>query len=241
VIQGEGGIQVVSAEFAREIERVCAEIDCPIVVDEIQSGLGRTGAFFASSHIGLRADYFTLAKGLGGGIAKTSATLIRSGRYRKEFELLHSSTFAKDTFSSALALKVLELLEADGGAAYRLAREAGQRLLTLFEALRRDFPQVVKDVRGKGLMLGLEFHDQSGSAVAAIQEAARSDTFGYVLSGYLLRAHRIRTFPTASAVNTLRFEPSVYLSQAEVDRLETALRELCSVLREQDAQRLFQG
>ncbi|MER5865498.1 aminotransferase class III-fold pyridoxal phosphate-dependent enzyme [Kitasatospora sp. NPDC002040] len=241
VIQGEGGIRVVTEEFAREIEQVCASIDCPIVVDEIQSGLGRTGAFFASSHIGLRADYFTLAKGLGGGIAKTSATLIRSGRYRKEFELLHSSTFAKDTFSSALALKMLELLEADGGAAYRLAEQNGARLLALFEALRRDFPAVVKDVRGKGLMLGLEFHDQSDATATGIREAARSETFGYVLSGFLLRAHRIRTFPTASAVNTLRFEPSVQLSQAEVDQLETALRDLCAVLERQDEQRLFQG
>ncbi|MFJ8046417.1 aspartate aminotransferase family protein [Kitasatospora sp. NPDC096147] len=241
VIQGEGGIRVVSEEFAREIEQVCASVDCPIVVDEIQSGLGRTGAFFASSHLGLRADYFTLAKGLGGGIAKTSATLIRSSRYRKEFELLHSSTFAKDTFSSALALRVLELLEADGGAAYRLARENGDRLLALFEALRREFPEVVTDVRGKGLMLGLEFRDQSAATAPGIREAAQSGTFGYLLSGFLLRAHRIRTFPTASAVNTLRFEPSVHLRQAEVDQLETALRDLCAVLERQDEQRLFQG
>ncbi|AUG80443.1 class III aminotransferase [Kitasatospora sp. MMS16-BH015] len=241
VIQGEGGIRPVSEEFAREIEQVCAEIDCPIVVDEIQSGLGRTGAFFAASHLGLRADYITLAKGLGGGIAKTSATLIRAGRYRKEFELLHSSTFAKDTFSSALALRVLELLEADGGAAYRLAERSGERLLALFEALRREFPEVVTDVRGRGLMIGLEFRDQSAATAAGIREAAQSGVFGYVLSGFLLRAHRIRTFPTASAVNTLRFEPSVHLSQAEIDQLETALRDLCAVLARQDEHRLFQG
>ncbi|MFJ8313918.1 MULTISPECIES: aspartate aminotransferase family protein [unclassified Streptomyces] len=239
VIQGEGGIKVVGEALAAEIQRACATVDCPIVVDEIQSGMGRTGAFFASSLINLRADYYTLAKSLGGGIAKTAVTLVRSCRYRQEFELVHSSTFAKDTFSSTIALKVLELIEAEDGRVYRLARQWGDRLIALFGALREEFPTVVKDVRGKGLMLGLEFHDQSGSDVQGLREAALTDTFGYVVSGYLFRAHGIRTFPTASAVNTLRFEPSVLLTDAEVDRLEAALRELCGILRDQDAQRFF--
>lgn len=240
VIQGEGGIKVVDRELAAEIEQACAAVDCPIVIDEIQSGMGRTGAFFASSHIELRADYYTLAKSLGGGIAKTAVTLVRGSRFRPEFDLVHSSTFAKDTFSSTLALRVLELLEAEDGRAYRLAREWGQRLTALFQELRAEFPDVVKDVRGKGLMLGLEFHDQSGSSVAGFRDAAVTDTFGYVVAGYLFRAHRIRTFPTASAVNTLRFEPSVLLTEAEVDRLAVALRELCEILRDQDEQR-FSG
>ncbi|MEU4499304.1 aminotransferase class III-fold pyridoxal phosphate-dependent enzyme [Streptomyces sp. NPDC023998] len=239
VIQGEGGIKVVTEELAAEIQRACAAADCPIVIDEIQSGMGRTGAFFASSLIGLRADYYTLAKSLGGGIAKAAVTLVSGSRYRHEFELVHSSTFAKDTFSSTLALKVLQLLEAEGGGAYRLAREWGDRLTALFHALRNEFPDVVKDVRGKGLMLGLEFHDQSASSVAGIRDAALTDTFGYIVSGYLFRAHRIRTFPTASAVNTLRFEPSVLLTDPEVDRLDVALRELCVILRDQSEQLFF--
>ncbi|MFE0424856.1 aspartate aminotransferase family protein [Streptomyces sp. NPDC058953] len=240
VILGEGGIRRVTPGAAAEIQRACAAADCPIVVDEIQSGMGRTGAFFASSHIGLRADYYTLAKGLGGGLAKTAVTLIRGGRYRPEFELVHTSTFAKDTFSSTIALRTLELLEADDGRAYRLAREGGERLTEVFDALRAAFPEVVKDVRGTGLMLGLELHDQSGSVMEAVRDAARSGTFGYLVAGYLLRVHRIRTFPTASAVNTLRFEPSVLLTEEEVRRLDIALRELCEVLREGD-ERAFIG
>lgn len=239
-IQGEGGIRALPRGAAREIQRLCADADCPVVVDEIQSGMGRTGAFLASSLVGLRADYYTLAKSLGGGIAKTAVTLIRGSRYRPEFELVHTSTFAKDTFSSTVALRTLEVLEADDGRAYRLARQWGERLTEVFDELRAAFPDVVKDVRGTGLMLGLEFHDQSGAAVAAIREAARAGTFGYLVSGYLLRAHRIRTFPTASAVNTLRFEPSILLTEGEVQQLEGALRELCTVLREGDG-RAFLG
>ncbi|MFD9407338.1 aspartate aminotransferase family protein [Streptomyces sp. NPDC059989] len=237
-IQGEGGIKVLTREFAEEIQAVCAEIDCPIVVDEIQSGMGRSGAFLASSFIGLRGDYYTLAKSLGGGIAKTAVMLVRQARYRREFEIVHSSTFAKDSFSSLIALKVLEMLEADGGRVYRIAGERGERLAATLEAVRAEFPTVVKEVRGRGLMLGLEFRDQSDAESPVIREIAQGGFFGYVVAGYLLREHRLRTFPTASAVTTLRFEPSIELSDAEIDRLGAALREVCTILRDQDGARL---
>jgi acetylornithine/succinyldiaminopimelate/putrescine aminotransferase len=227
-IQGEGGINPITAEFAAELQRVCADFDCPVIVDEIQSGMGRTGAFLASSHIGLRGDYYTLAKSLGGGIAKTAVMLIRQHRHRPEFEFVHSSTFAKDSFSCGIALKVLEMLEAGDGRAYRLARERGDRMAAMLAAVRSAYPDVVRDVRGRGLMLGLEFADQSGAAAPAIREAA--PLLGYVLAGYLLRKHRIRVFPTASNVNTLRFEPSVELLDSEIDQLESGLRAVCDLL-----------
>ncbi|WP_175410349.1 aspartate aminotransferase family protein [Streptomyces sp. TRM64462] len=231
-VQGEGGIQVLTAEFAAEIQRFCAEIDCPVVIDEIQSGMGRTGTLLASSQVGLRGDYYTLAKTLGGGIAKASVMLVRRDRYRREFEIVHSSTFAKDSFSCTIALKVLELLEADGGAAYRRAEERGEALRTMLESVRADHPALVKEVRGKGLMQGLEFHDQSGSPAASVRGLAESGLFGYFLAGHLLRAYRVRTFPTASAVNTLRFEPSLRVSDEEIARLEAGLRDVCRLLEE---------
>ncbi|MFE2295594.1 aspartate aminotransferase family protein [Streptomyces sp. NPDC059452] len=231
-IQGEGGIRVLSEEFAQEIQRACAEAGCPVIVDEVQSGMGRSGDFLASSALGLRADYYVLAKSLGGGIAKTSVMLTRRSRYRPEFELVHSSTFAKDAFSCFLSGRVLEILEADDGAAYRMVRERGAHLLGMLQAVRADFPDVVRDVRGRGLMLGLEFHDQSGSASPAIRENA--PLLGYTVAGYLMREHRIRTFPTASAVNTLRFEPSLYLSDAETRQLEQGLRGAAQLLRAHD-------
>ncbi|MCP3822748.1 aminotransferase class III-fold pyridoxal phosphate-dependent enzyme [Streptomyces sp. A3M-1-3] len=235
-IQGEGGINVISEEFARDIQEVCATADVPIIVDEVQSGMGRSGTFLASSQVGLRADYYVLAKSLGGGLAKSSVMLVRKSRYRDEFELLHSSTFAKDAFSCHIAHKVLDMLEAEDGKAYRLATERGARLTEMFEAVRADFPHVIKGTRGLGLMLGLEFSDQSESTSEPLREQA--DFLGYVIAGYLLREHRIRTFPTASAVNTLRFEPSVLLTDAEIDRLEAGLRAVCGLLRDQDGESL---
>ena len=95
------------------------------------------------------------------------------------------------------------------------------------------------EVRGRGLMLGLEFADQSQAASPAIREAA--PMLGYVLAGYLLQWHRIRVFPTASNVNTLRFEPSVELLDSEIDQLEEGLRAVCDLLRGQHGELLTLG
>lgn len=237
-IRGGAGMKPVSEEYARQIERVCKSLGCPLVVDEVQSGFGRTGAFFASSQIGLQGDYYTLAKSIGGGIAKNAAVLIRQSRFRPEIEVIHSSTFAKDGFSGAIAAKVLEMLEADDGKAYRMAAERGQALRTMLTSVAKDFPEVVADVCGRGLMLAMDLHDQSGSASDVIAEHAKGGVLGYLLSGYLLREHRIRVLPAGPVWNSLRFEPSIYLTDAEIEQTERGLRALLALLREQDGRPL---
>jgi acetylornithine/succinyldiaminopimelate/putrescine aminotransferase/predicted amino acid dehydrogenase len=234
-IQGEGGIHPLTEDYARELRRICDELDCPLIVDEIQSGMGRTGAFFAGSWNGLLGDYVTLAKSLGGGVAKVAATLVRKSRYRKEFELVHSSTFAKDGFSTAIALTSLRILEADGGRAYRLAAERGERVLTMLRGLAATFPDVIRDVRGTGLLIGLELTDQHRAASAIIRDKALSGTLTGFLASYLLREHGIRIGPTASAPNVLRIEPSIHLTDEEISRLEAALEQVCLILRHADA------
>jgi acetylornithine/succinyldiaminopimelate/putrescine aminotransferase len=233
-IQGEGGIREVTPEYAADITAACEEAGVPLVLDEIQSGMGRTGAFFAGSHVGLRGDYYALSKSLGGGIAKAAVMLVRQKFYRGDFELLHSSTYAKDSFSCTIALKVLDMLEADGGRVYRTAVERGAKLAAMLESVRADHPDVVKEVRGRGLMLGLEFHDLSSAPSASVAEHTKTGMLGYAIGAYLLREHDIRVFPTASATETLRFEPSVELTDAEIDRMEAGLRAVVEVLRAPD-------
>lgn len=237
-ILGEGGIHELPPEFAREVQRVATELGIPVVIDEIQTGMGRTGTFLASTHLGLRGDYYTMAKSLGGGIAKAAVLLVRESRYQRDFEMMHSSTFAKDSFSCLIARKVLDIVEADGGAIYRLAAARGDDLLAELRTVQKEFPEVVKDVRGRGLMVGLELHDQSGSPSVALREIHSSGFFGYYVSGYLLREHDIRTFPTSSAVYTLRFEPSVHLGTQEIRKLAGALRDVCHQIRDSDGRRL---
>jgi 5-hydroxydodecatetraenal 1-aminotransferase len=240
-VQGAANMKPVTVEFAHEIEKACEALGCPIVVDEVHSGMGRSGAFLASSHIGLRGDYYTLAKSIGGGIAKNAVVLIRRDRFHQKLEVIHSSTFAKDGFSGSIAIKVLDMLEADGGRAYRLAAERGDRLIAMLNSVRADFPDVIKDVCGIGLMLALEFQDQSNAASEIIREKARGGVLGFVIAGYILREHHIRVLPVGSSWNSVRFEPSIYLTDAEIERTESALRSLCTVLRDQDGQRLIRA
>ncbi|GLF93265.1 aspartate aminotransferase family protein [Streptomyces yaizuensis] len=234
-VLGEGGVVPLRQQDALALRRICTAHGIPLVVDEIQTGAGRCGAFFASSLIGLRGDYVTLAKGIGGGIAKSSVLLVRSDRYRPEFELTHSSTYAKDSLSCSVALTVIDLLEADGGRLYRRAAERGEALRAALEAVRADYPDVVADVRGRGLLLGFAFHDQSDAVSAHVRGLSLGGFFGFAVSGYLLREHALRLMPTGSAPHTLRVEPSARITDAEIARLAAGLRDLCEILRNQDA------
>lgn len=238
-IQGEAGIRVLDIDAIARLRELLDAADIPVIVDEVQSGMGRSGAFFAASHLGLRGDYITLAKSLGGGVAKAAVTLIRSSRYRSDFELVHTSTYAKDSFSTLIALRTVELLEADDGAAYRLAAQRGDKLLAMLRSLRDEFGDVVKEVRGKGLMLGLEFQDLSDSDSDILAEQASGGLIGYMFSGYLLREHNMRVFPTASATSTLRFEPSVHITDEEIARTEAGLRALITLIQAEDGKALL--
>ncbi|KAA5834954.1 aminotransferase class III-fold pyridoxal phosphate-dependent enzyme [Saccharopolyspora hirsuta] len=237
-VQGEGGIVPLTAEFAKQVQELGAEFGCPVVVDEIQSGTGRTGTFFASAQLGLLGDYYVLSKSIGGGLAKLSVTLVRAARYRPEFEMVHSSTFAKDGLSTSVAAAVLELLEAGDGALYRVAAERGRRLSAALHEVRAEYPEIITDVRGLGLLQGVEFGDLSTSGSTLAAQLQAQGQFGFLASGFLLHEHRIRLFPTGSAPNTLRLEPSVQVTDEEIDRLATGLRALCALLRAGDDQGL---
>lgn len=234
-IQGEGGVHCLDPAFAQLIRKTCNELDCPLIIDEIQSGMGRAGSFLASTQIPLKGDYYTLSKSLGGGLAKISATLIRKSILRKEFSLIHSSTFAEDDFSAGIALQVLDLLEADGGQAYRLIQASSDKLFSAMKRLKAAYPDVILDVRGKGLFIGVEFQDQKDAVSIVIRGSAYSESFGYMMSGYLLREERIRVAPPGSAPNVLRIEPSMYLTDIDIAHTEAAFGRLCEIIRNQDA------
>ncbi|RMB78571.1 aminotransferase class III-fold pyridoxal phosphate-dependent enzyme [Rhodococcus sp. SBT000017] len=236
-ILGEAGIFPISEELARAVRLACDRTGVPLVSDEIQSGMGRSGTFLAGTHIDLRPDYIILAKALGGGIAKLGVVLVNENRYRKEFELMHTSTFGRDGFSSRIALKFLQMLEADGGKAYKMAAERGLEAKSMFLKIKDDYPDVVKDVRGEGLILGFELRDQSSSESAEIRESVRFEALPFVIGGHLLRKHKIRIFSTASNLDTLRFEPSIFLSQDEIAQVDVGFRDVCDILRAQDASR----
>jgi acetylornithine/succinyldiaminopimelate/putrescine aminotransferase/predicted amino acid dehydrogenase len=237
-IQGEGGIHELSTPFLHALRAAADEHGYPLIMDEIQSGMGRTGTFLASEPAEVRGDYYLFSKSLGGGLAKLSALLVQRERYIERFGYLHTSTFADDDFSCAVALAALDILEQDTGALMRGCGEKGTYLMGLLRELQARYPQVIKEVRGRGLMIGVEFHPPRDSASALLRVVAEQDLLGFLLSGYLLNVEGIRVAPTLSANNTMRVEPSAYVSYQDLDHFCQSLERVVEIIARADAHHL---
>ncbi len=231
-IQGEGGVRLLEARFLQRADALCTQRAVPLIADECQTGMGRTGTFLASEALGVRPDYVILSKALGGGIAKISALLVRRDRYCDEFDLKHTSTYAEDDFSCALALKTLELIDAP---LLATCRRQGERLLAGLRRLAEAYPQIIADVRGAGLMAAVEFRPLFRSPGFLLRFLSAQEDLALVLTGYLLNVHRIRIAPTLSDRFTLRIEPSALLTDAAMDRVLAALGDVCARLTQADA------
>jgi acetylornithine/succinyldiaminopimelate/putrescine aminotransferase/predicted amino acid dehydrogenase len=232
-IQGEGGIHPLEPETAQAWQAVCNARAVPLIADEIQSGMGRTGTFLFSEQLGIRPDCILLGKSLGGGLAKISAVAIAREHWLDGFTLQHSSTFAEDDLSACVALRALELL--DGAAAPQRAQAAGERLRAGLSALAACHPDIIGDVRGHGLMLGLEWRRQPFDRSPALRFLQRYGWLGYAFSGYLLRRHHVRVAPALSMGLTLRIEPAYSVPEQAITQLLDALAALCLLVRQQDA------
>ncbi len=231
-LQGEGGIQSIQPEFLQACQAAAQQHGFPLILDEIQSGMGRTGSFFYSEQIKVQGDYYLLSKSLGGGLSKIGVCLIRADHYQILFGKIHSSTFAEDELSAGIALKALALLDEEK--LMQRAAETGQWLKQELIKIANDYPQVIAEVRGTGLMLGIDFVPQTASASPAIQMLSRQDLLGYMLTGFLYHEHQIRVAPTLSSPLTLRLEPAATITQAELSPLLSALKQLCQVLAQAD-------
>jgi len=236
-IQGEGGVRALSADFVEWLNRVSSELGVPLVVDEIQSGMGRTGTFLASTRIGLRPDYICLAKSLGGGILKIGALMIRRERFDDRFAILHTSTFAEDDLTCRVALKALQL-HTDDDLVGRCDRR-GRWLKTQLEGIQERFPAQIREVRGSGLMLGVEFADLGRSPSRTFRGLDASGMLQWMATAYMLHVHDVRVAPTLSRPRTLRIQPSAYVTESDLRPLLTALECFCEALRANDAAHLL--
>jgi len=230
-IQGEGGISETPNILVRQLE----SREFPLIADEIQCGLGRAGTFLASA--GINANYYLFAKALGGGIAKISALLIEQPRYVPRFDEHYSTTFGGDAFSCAIACRVLELIKQEDVPARAAARGA-----TLKERLTRlaaAHPQAIRSVTGRGLMLGISFEPAAADRMFSLRLAERHELLGLAAASYLLNRHQLRLLPTLSAHNTLRIEPSVNISDEDIQSLEHGLEAYCHALERCDSAELL--
>ena len=205
-VQGEGGVNVPGDDYLPGLRRLADVAGVLLILDEVQSGMGRTGKLFAYQHWGVEPDILTLAKALAGGVPM-GAMLAREAVAASFTPGTHASTFGGTPFVSAIALAVVQtMLEEDlPGRAARV----GAYFLDRLNALRASYP-VVKAVRGKGLILGLELTAPARHIVAACMER-----------GLLV---------LTAGDHVVRFVPPLVVTEAEVDRavgiVEAALKAL---------------
>ncbi|MFQ5415115.1 MAG: ornithine--oxo-acid transaminase [Phycisphaerae bacterium] len=158
-IQGEAGIIVPPDGYLRRVREVCTERNVLFIADEIQSGLGRTGKTFCCEHDGVQPDVYILGKALGGGIMPVSAVVSSRDILGVFTPGDHGSTFGGNPLSCAVARKVIDILETNHYQQH--AADMGAYLFSKLRAIKSD---KVKDIRGRGLWVGIEFHASAGKA-----------------------------------------------------------------------------
>lgn len=208
-IQGEGGINVAPPGYLKAARELCDKYGALLILDEIQSGMGRTGKMFACEHDGVVPDLMALGKGLGGGIMPIGACVGTPKTWQRYIEnpFLHTTTFGGNPPCCAAAIATIGvLLEED------LPRQAGEKgayLLGELGKLAARYPKALVLARGRGLMLGMEFVSHEVGYAVAKNLFARN----ILISGTYINAR------------TLRIEPALTISRAELDKFLAALEE----------------
>ncbi|WP_309085816.1 aspartate aminotransferase family protein [Chelativorans sp.] len=237
-VQGGGGIIEADPSYWPKLRRLCDHYGVLWVADEVQCGYGRTGRFYAFEHYGVVPDITALAKSLGAGKAAIGAMIARRDVYMKAYgtpktAMIHAmATFGGIGEACVTAIEGLNVLYDE-----RLmenAADTGAYLLKRLDELKEKYPRIIKEVRGRGCMVGLEFHDFSQTLpavvrpmVAMLDEKLKGSLSGFV-GALLLRDHNVLVAFTEYNRNVIRLEPPLIVQREHVDAFITALDTLLS-------------
>ena len=202
LVQGEGGVHPANEEYIQGVARLCRERGALLIVDEIQTGFGRTGTLFASEQYGVEPDILCLAKSLAGGVPMGAIGLgrrvVESGRISKG---VHGSTFGGNPLACAAALATLDILTRE-----QLAERAARLGAYALQRLRAIRSPLIREVRGRGLLLGIELTRKVQPYLEALTERG------------------ILALPAGP--NVLRLLPPLVITEAQLDRVIDAIAEL---------------
>lgn len=237
-VQGGAGIIGAPVEYWKDVRRLCDQYNVLWIADEVQCGVGRTGRFFAFEYADVVPDIVTLAKSLGGGKAACGAMIARRPVYMTVYgtpktALIHGpATFGGIGETCITAIEALNVLYDEN--LIDNAAEQGAHLLQRLQAIQHKHPKLLKEVRGYGLMVGLEFTDFSEAMpfglkqmVSALDEKLKGSLCGFVGS-LLLREYNILVAFTEYNRNVIRLEPPLIVTRAQVDEFCDALDDLLS-------------
>ncbi len=206
-IQGEGGLHVASDSFLQGIEKLCQKNNLLFLMDEVQAGIARTGEFLGFQKSGVRPDAIAMAKGLGGGFP-IGAIWVKDTRTSLFTPGSHGTTFGGSPLACSAAHAVLDVIEKEDLTAR--AKELGNFLHQGIQKLAEDFPKQILEVRGRGLMLGIQLTDEPGELVSILRENS--------------------LLAVGAAGQTLRLLPPLTISQDEIEEGLKILRLSLSAL-----------
>ncbi len=235
-IQGGGGIIQAPAEYWQKLRALCDKYGVLWVADEVQCGYGRSGRFYAFEHYGVVPDVTALAKSLGAGKAAVGAMIARREVYMKAYgtpktAMIHAmATFGGMGEACVTAIEGINVLYDEH--LIDRAADSGDYLLERLQALKEKYPKIIKDVRGKGLMVGLEFQDFSQTlpmvlrpVVSMLDDKLKGSLSGFI-GALLLRDYDVLVAFTEYNRNVIRLEPPLICEHAHVDQFIAALDDL---------------
>jgi ornithine--oxo-acid transaminase len=228
-IQGKG-VNLPPADYLQGAQALCRQAGALLVCDEVQTGIGRTGRFFALEHWGLQPDLICVAKALSGGLVPIGAVLVSRSAFDSVFDgmeraVRHGSTFGGNDLAAAAALATLRVLDQQGLIAH--AERMGALLLELTEPLVARY-EVVSDVRGMGLIWAIEFGPPSGRVGRALWETVerrQAGLFSQLITVPLFHEHRILCQVAGHRMNTIKALPALVVEEGEIRRFAAALEE----------------
>lgn len=211
-IQGEGGVNVPDDGYLKDIQKICKKNNVLFILDEVQTAMGRTGYNFAAEHDGVEPDIITMAKALGGGVMPIGAILAKPDVFRpfEDDPFIHTSTFGGNPLACAAASAAIDVLVNDKLA--ERAKELGEYLIEQLKTLQAKH-RWIADVRGRGLLIGIEFVEE-GAAAHIIYEAAKNK----ILVLHMLNNPKV-----------IRIEPPLIIEKEQIDLLVNVIDNALSI------------
>lgn len=208
-IQGEGGIIVPPDDYLPAVQKICRDRGVLLIADEVQTGLGRTGKMFAVEHYGVEPDLMCLAKALGGGVMPIGA-FMGTPQVWKAFEenpLIHTTTFGGNQAACRAAIETISILLEEG--LVENSRKMGDYLKREIQKIADQYPRIISEVRGKGLMIGVELEQEKFGGSIIMEMSKRR-----VIAVYTLNKPKV-----------LRFEPPLIVERKHIDSCVDAFGE----------------
>lgn len=207
-IQGEGGVNIPPDSYLPALREICDRHECLLIVDEIQTGMGRTGTLFASDYVGVTPDIMTLGKAFGGGVMPIACMVTKTkwwGQMEDNPFILGSSTFGGNPLCASAAIAAIHTTIEENVPG--IAKEKGDYFLRGLQRIQEIYPDLMVEARGRGLLMGMEF---------------RNHETGYQVAKSLF-AERILVGGTLNNAQVIRIEPPYSISYGQIDQVLSAV------------------